>query len=277
MEVAGAIEPGLVVEVHRRRPPACRRPIGRASRPATSRSGPSGWGVPSVWTVRIARTYSCTSSDLPLRLQDLKGKRHEGEARHAGQVALRLGVERVPLLEVLLLLGCRPRLIGNLVADDDADAGPHARAGVVILEVIGRGVEHLPEPGEIGHAVRRPLRCLGERRRSRQPEHADRDGGAARATRGQLARPVRAVTRLARARGAEEQIAPVGQRHRAAVGDRLPVLRPEPLDQHLGADREVGLAHAAAQQCRSARRSRPPTTPRCRRPPSRPRRSTRAG
>ena len=81
------------------------------------------------------------------------------------------GIVRVPFVEVLLLLLQRVRLVRNLVALDDAAAGRHAQVarqlGVVVLDVPGRRVQRLPDPAEIGLALRRPRHLIASRTRRR--------------------------------------------------------------------------------------------------------------
>ena len=77
--------------------------------------------------------------------------------------------------------------------------------------------------------------------------------------------PVGAVFRRAGAGRAEEEVAAIGQLHRAAVGRRRAVLGLEAGDDQLRCRREVRLAEAAAEQCRSARRPRSPSSRSCRR------------
>jgi hypothetical protein len=62
-------------------------------------------------------------------LENLKRIRHVGDARHARQVALGLGISRHPVLVVLPLLLQRPGLIRNLVSLYDALTRRHTETG----------------------------------------------------------------------------------------------------------------------------------------------------
>src|SRR6185369_3627385 len=74
-------------------------------------------------------------NDVSRRLDDLNRKGHVGQARNARQVALGFRIGGRAILEVLFLLGCRPRLIRNLVAFDDALSGGDISLGTMILDV----------------------------------------------------------------------------------------------------------------------------------------------
>src|SRR5262249_39707635 len=87
------------------------------------------------------------------------------------------GIELVAVLGIFLLLHERRRRVRDLVAFDDAMACWNAEARAVILNVQGRGVEHLPD----ALAVWRPFaglgRCIGGLRRDWiGREHAAREG-----------------------------------------------------------------------------------------------------
>src|SRR4051812_27760435 len=88
------------------------------------------------------------------RLKNLKRVRQVGDARHAGQIAVVEGIICQPLVEVLLLPGRGPRLIGDVVALDNPLTGRFAEAGGMTLDVPCRGVEDLPDALEIGFPVR---------------------------------------------------------------------------------------------------------------------------
>src|SRR5439155_1730492 len=67
--------------------------------------------------------------DRVARLDDLKRMRHVCRAGHTRQVALDLGVERQPVVGVLLLLLRGPRLVRDVVAFDHTGAGRDAERG----------------------------------------------------------------------------------------------------------------------------------------------------
>src|SRR4029450_5658892 len=105
-------------------------------------------------------------------LKDLKGKRHVGRARNAGQIALDLGVARQPVLLVLSPLREPLGRVRDAAADHDAytrgdrsdgaerddflrghwnnRARPHHQRGTrdVGLEIVVPGVERRPDAGE---------------------------------------------------------------------------------------------------------------------------------
>jgi hypothetical protein len=129
-------------------------------------------------------------TDVVLALEDLERIRHVVGARHAGQVALDLGIGSEPVLLVVLLLLERGGQVRNRVALDHTQAGGHRadRAHLddfrrrhrhelarhhgergprgVRLEIVIRGVQRLPDAIQVGLAVlgARPLgrgRCSG--------------------------------------------------------------------------------------------------------------------
>src|SRR6185436_12507528 len=122
--------------------------------------------------------------DLVLRLQDLKRKRHVGDARDARQVALRFRIRGRAVRVVLLLLRQRLRPVRDLVPLDNPLACGHAERRAVILDVPGGGARHLPEAGDVRLAVRglrrrvrwtRGLRLQGDER-ARADKGGDRSG-----------------------------------------------------------------------------------------------------
>src|SRR5262249_25284673 len=117
-------------------------------------------------------------------LHDLKREGHVGRARHAGHVALHLGIAEVvprlvaayvdlqPIVETRFLFRQRLGLIVNLAALDDALArGPGAvrtnelvvgaGLGVVILQIPVRRNHRLPDAVEVGVPVGRARRAIG--------------------------------------------------------------------------------------------------------------------
>ena len=79
-----------------------------------------------MWIVRVVPANSYAMRILFGALKNLKRIRHVRRARHAGHEALDLGIALQPVLGVLLLLRERPRLVGDLVALDDAFSGGNA-------------------------------------------------------------------------------------------------------------------------------------------------------
>ena len=160
---------------------------------------------------RRAPLYSVHDQDLFGRLENLEGIRHVVGARHARPIALQFAIARVeparigghfhhhPVLEVLFLLRSRPRLVGNLIALDDAlsaaagapgaqERGMGTRLCRMRQDVPIRRRERFPHAAQIGLAVRRARRLVRRKKRSRrglaryrgcrQPERGacDRDG-----------------------------------------------------------------------------------------------------
>src|SRR3989442_5791016 len=110
MEISGPVEPRLVVELlpvdHEGVPvPA----TDRMAHPRIDRTRFDLVHVDRPLRVRKLVDYH----DLVRALDDLKRKRHVRCARHTGHVALRLRIERPPLVGVLFPLGGRPRLVRN--------------------------------------------------------------------------------------------------------------------------------------------------------------------
>ena len=166
VEVTRAVEPCPVVEagdIHDQRftLPASPRP----SHPGVDRRilgfrhahDPAGAGKFVGYQDRVAR------------LDDLKRMRHVCRAGHTRQVALDLGVERQPVVGVLLLLLRGPRLVRDVVAFDHTGAGRDAERGAkrdqrtlscrMILDIPVGGVHRLPDPVQVGVAVA-GSRCL---------------------------------------------------------------------------------------------------------------------
>src|SRR2546421_1313224 len=101
--------------------------------------------------------------DLVGLLHDAERIRHVGETRHARQNALVLRIERLAVLEVLLLLRERLGAVGNLVPLDHATACGNTEARAVILQVPGGGVQHLPDALQVGLALARAGWRVGSR------------------------------------------------------------------------------------------------------------------
>ena len=97
--------------------------------------------------------------DLVRLLDDLKRIRHVGDARHAGEQALGVGIERRATRVVLLLLLECPGLIRNVIPFDHASAGRHAESRIVILNIPRGRVQDLPDSLQVGW----PLRPRGGR------------------------------------------------------------------------------------------------------------------
>src|SRR6185503_5367856 len=123
--------------------------------------------------------------NLAIALDDLKRERHVGGARHPRHVALRLRVLLPPVLEVLLLLLRRPRLVGDLVALDNADAGRFGKERPelgrarprAVREDVPVGLGHrLPETVEVGMTGEAPAHA-GLGRRNRRPRRGGLTGG----------------------------------------------------------------------------------------------------
>ena len=197
MEIAGAIEPRLVVEAgdfdHQ-----------RIAFPATDRLAHPGIRRrrARVLHVDVAHRARVLVSEehIVLALEDLERIGHVGRPRHAGQVALDLGIEREPVLLVLLLLLQRFGLVRNRVAVDDAEPGgyradrahrDHLRrrhrhelarhhrdrgARCVRLDVVVRRVERLPDTVQIRPSVfqSRPLGGCLRGQCSGRDEHGGR-------------------------------------------------------------------------------------------------------
>src|SRR5678816_659497 len=119
MEVAGAIEPGLIVEPGDIDDERVAVPLRhRLTHPRIDRGWP---GILQVNVADGARIF-VRDQQLTRTLDDLKRIRHVGRPRDAGQIALDLRIARQPLLLVLLLRLQRVGLVRKLVAVDDAHA-----------------------------------------------------------------------------------------------------------------------------------------------------------
>src|SRR2546421_8221577 len=118
--------------------------------------------------------------DLVGLLHDAERIRHVGETRHARQNALVLRIERLAVLEVLLLLRERLGAVGNLVPLDHATACGNTEARAVILQVPGGGVQHLPDALQVGLPLARAGWRVGSRGGLRRAwsrrEHEGRSG-----------------------------------------------------------------------------------------------------
>jgi hypothetical protein len=119
------------------------------------------------------------NQDLVRALHDLERKGHVHGARDTGHVALGfriagcvqvLRVRLQAVLEVLLLLLARPRLIRDLVALDDARAAgrrtvyaeqtrERRRTGLVRQDVSVGGIHRLPDTIQIGRLGADKTRC----------------------------------------------------------------------------------------------------------------------
>ena len=93
--------------------------------------------------------------DLVALLDDLERVRHVGDARHARHVALRLGIVRQALPEILLAQRERRRQVRNLPALDDPLPSGHAELRRMIFDVPDGGIERLPDALQIGMPVGR--------------------------------------------------------------------------------------------------------------------------
>ena len=194
VEVAGAIEPALVVEAGDVDDQRLAFPTSdRLTHPRVDRC--RSW-VLQIHVTRRPRIL-VGDEDRLRALEDLKRIRHVVRARHAGQVAFDLGVGGQPVLLVLLFLREGGWRVGNLVAFNNADARRHrtdsaqrkhgrgrhrpiwtrperkGRASDVGLKVPIRFVHGLPDAVQIRMPVgraRRPIRgrLLTGHRRHRQ-------------------------------------------------------------------------------------------------------------
>ena len=152
MEIAGPVEPCLIVEVDH-------VDDERVALPAAARvSEPPFDLTRRMWRavredVADGVHVLVQDSQLVRLLDDLERKRHVHDARHARQVTLGFRVQRGALFVVLLLLCQRPRLIRDLVAFDHALPAGHPLLGRMILNVPCRRVHDLPDPRQVGLAV----------------------------------------------------------------------------------------------------------------------------
>ena len=115
--------------------------------------------------IRLALAYLVRHYDAAGGLHDLKRKGHVGRARNAGEVTLDLRVPGDPVVEVLLLLGGGPGLVGDLVPLDDSQARRQgadraelehrALAGLMILQIPMRRPDGLPDAIQVRLAVSR--------------------------------------------------------------------------------------------------------------------------
>ena len=154
MEVAGRVEPRLLVV------------IGHVDDERVAFPATPCIAHPRLQTIVVRRPV-CVNQPVDLRplkrhgdgfarLQDLKRPLQVHHARQARHEALRQRVRLRPLRKVLRLLRGGPRLIRNLAALDDAQAGRHHVSGQVIAQVGRRMISHLPDPVEVRPPVRRP-------------------------------------------------------------------------------------------------------------------------
>ena len=195
--VAGAIEPALIVES-----------VGvddeRPSLPASDRLPHPRIDLrrTGVLQINVADGAGILVRDEERRvaLEDLKRKRHVCRARNSRQVALDLGIARQPVVLILFLLRLGFRRVRNGPAHDHTHAarngsdgperehlsGGHGNDGTrahrqrrachVRLEVVVGGIQGLPNPVQIGLAIRRawdpgagPGPPSGWRRKTRPP------------------------------------------------------------------------------------------------------------
>src|SRR5262249_13071429 len=95
----------------------------------------------------------------------------------ARQVPFRFGIGCRAVVEILPLLHQRLRPIGKLVALDYALTGRHAQTRLMILDIPGGRVQHLPDALQVGSAVdgRGPIGHLGgSLYRSSEENHCNR-------------------------------------------------------------------------------------------------------
>ena len=127
VEIPGPIEPGPVVEMDHIDDERVPLPAAaRVAHPPVDR--PTGMRVPVHVDVANGVQILVEDGDLVGLLNDLKRIRHVGDARHSGKVALGLRIERRALVEVLLLLRERRRLVGDGAPFHHAVPGGHAEA-----------------------------------------------------------------------------------------------------------------------------------------------------
>ena len=156
VEVAGAIEPRLVGEEpdvdHER---VAFPPAARIAHPEFDRQVrmPAAIGEDLTNGVQVF----VEDDDAVRQLKNLKWVRHIGDARHARQIALCLGICRHPILVVLSFLFEGPRHVRNVVPFHDSLTCRHTEPGwqsresstSMVLDVPCRGVEDLPYPLQI--------------------------------------------------------------------------------------------------------------------------------
>jgi len=128
MKVARAVEPGRVGKVHDVDDQRVSVPVaaGIAQPPVDG-----ALGMLAAVRVDVARCVHVLvqERDRLGKLNDLERERHVRDARHAGQVAVCLGVERCAVRVVPLALLQRLGAIGERIADHDAETGRNAFAG----------------------------------------------------------------------------------------------------------------------------------------------------
>ena len=118
VKIAGAVEPGLIVEADHIHHQRVAFPVAvRPSHPAIGRAGP---GSPIYDVARGVRVFIGDHDGLG-RLQNLKRVRHVGGARHAGQVALGFGIELQTVRVICFLDFAAAGQVGDFVAFDHAD------------------------------------------------------------------------------------------------------------------------------------------------------------
>jgi hypothetical protein len=162
VKVASHVEPGAIVVVSH-------VDDQRVPLPAAA-----GITHPEVDSIRVRRPvrvdrpvhlrpFEC-DREMVRRLEDLEWELHVHDARHARHVAVRQRVGGQPVLGVLELPGCGPRLIRDRAVLHHPPSRREAVTRHVIFQV-GRGaIAHLPDPVEIWFAVGSPR---DRRRRSR--------------------------------------------------------------------------------------------------------------
>src|SRR5262245_59451964 len=144
VKVARTIEPRLIREVH----DVDDQRIAIKARPRVSHE-PFDGTLRMRIAVHVGKANRAQilveKGDLVALLHDLKRVRHVRDPRDPGQKTFALRIERGAILEILLPLLERRGLVGDRAALDNAAAGRHAEARVVIFEIPCGCVEDLPD------------------------------------------------------------------------------------------------------------------------------------
>ncbi len=151
VEIARAIEPGLLVEIDDVDDEGVAFPVAtRIAHPPVDMT----LGMFFVH-VRVANRVDVLvkKGHLIPALHDLKRVRHVRDARNAGQVTLGFGVGRLAVLVVLLLLQQRRGRVRDFVALNHTFASGNTKPRAVVLNIPCGGVDDLPDALDVRLAV----------------------------------------------------------------------------------------------------------------------------